>query len=73
MIDLRFALGSLNLLTEVLCLKSNVSVNLWSDFIALGFLVDTYGLGVIGMLLVHTLGVETIAAKCLCTSVDTHI
>ena len=43
-ISLLFYLTVPNLQTTVLCLTFNVSVNWPGDFLALGFLVDTYGL-----------------------------
>ena len=63
LIDLCFALAGPNLQTAVLCLTSHVSENWRSYFLALGLLLDTYGFGVPGILLVHTTGVETIDAS----------
>ena len=62
-IALRFDLDAPNLRTAVLCLTYNASVNLRSGFLALGFLVDTDGLGVIRLLLVHPSGVDTISTS----------
>ena len=42
LLDLRFELDAHNLRTAVLYLTYNVSENLWSDFIALCFLSETY-------------------------------
>ena len=58
-INLCFSLAAPNLQITVLCLTSNVSVNWWSDFLAMVFLLDTDGLGVIRMLSVHPSGFET--------------
>ena len=55
-IALRFSFAEPNLQTAVLCLTYNVSVNQLSDFLVLVFLVDTYGLGVIGLLFVYPSG-----------------
>ena len=60
-IDLHFDLAAPNLPTAVLFFTSNVSLNLRSYFLALGFLVDTYELGVIRLLSVHTLVIENSA------------
>ena len=61
LIALQFSLSASNLQISVLCLPSNISLNRRGDFLALGFLVDTDGLGVIRLLYVHSLVVETIS------------
>ena len=58
-IDLHFDLAAPNLPTAVLFFTSNVSLNLRSYFLALGFLVDKCGLGLIGLLLLNPSGAET--------------
>ena len=54
---LRFVLAANNLQIAVLCLVSNFYGNLLSDFIAPGYLVNTYGLVFIVLLLVYPLGI----------------
>ena len=63
LIALHFSLATPNPRTVVLCLTYNVYKILRSDLIALRFLVDTYGLGYIGLLSVHRRGVDTIAGS----------
>ena len=49
-----------NLRTEVFSLTSKNSVNLWGGFLALGFLIVTYGPGDIVLFSVTTSWVDTI-------------
>ena len=63
MMALHLDLAALNLRTHILCLKSNVSENGQNHFIALGLLVRSYSLGVIGLLSLHPSGVEKMAAS----------
>ena len=74
-IALRFVLVAPILQIEVLCLTSNFFANLRSDFLVLIFLLDTYVLGVIGLLSVHPSGVETIYASiiALCCCWSSHL
>ena len=63
MISLRFDLAAPTQQTAVFFLTPKTSVNRWSDFIALGFLTATEGLGDIELFSVNLSGVETFSAS----------